>query len=214
LVPDEASIKAITDMGFSRNAGELSCVDVLTPHLLEGCRRCTTTGIRACKATSNGGTDACVNWVMMHMEDADLNDPVTVASSGASKGAAEPPEQVRDFAWRCNRSQLYFDFVAIRTLAVRPASCEHGTAASPLRPRTSVMQQRCRACSGMGMCCCYVLLSAVINILTHSRSFRCRRFHTLLNQSPQNPAMGRKLRMKGQSLVFRKQAKQVCWRLF
>eukprot|EP00750_Incisomonas_marina_P007091 INCI14764.6.p1 GENE.INCI14764.6~~INCI14764.6.p1 ORF type:complete len:961 (-),score=193.48 INCI14764.6:128-3010(-) len=72
FVPDEASIEAITNMGFSRNAG-----------------------IRACIATSNAGAEACANWVMMHMEDADLNDPVPDANGSANE--AGPPEQLIEF---------------------------------------------------------------------------------------------------------------------
>ena len=53
---------------------------------------CGPVGIRACIATSNAGAEACANWVMMHMEDADLNDPVPDANGSANE--AGPPEQV------------------------------------------------------------------------------------------------------------------------
>mmetsp|Transcript_2922 Transcript_2922/g.4487 ORF Transcript_2922/g.4487 Transcript_2922/m.4487 type:complete len:837 (+) Transcript_2922:95-2605(+) len=46
-------VVAVTSMGFSQNAG-----------------------IRAALATQNAGAEQAVNWVLMHSQDADINDPI------------------------------------------------------------------------------------------------------------------------------------------
>ena len=33
---------------------------------------------RACLATNNGGAEACMEWVLQHMDDPDFNDPIQV----------------------------------------------------------------------------------------------------------------------------------------
>ncbi len=43
---------------------------------------------RACIATSNGGPEAASNWLMEHLDDANLNDDPMAATTGASTAAA------------------------------------------------------------------------------------------------------------------------------
>ena len=66
---DESLVRQLVDMGFSANSAK-----------------------RACLATSNGGrggTEACLEWVMAHMDDPDLHDdPPTAAAVAAD---ATPP---------------------------------------------------------------------------------------------------------------------------
>lgn len=57
-------LAAVTGMGFTENAAK-----------------------RAAKATGNGPADAAVNWLMEHMGDPDINDPMPAAGAGAGAGA-------------------------------------------------------------------------------------------------------------------------------
>ena len=73
-IADEAAasqsvVDAVTGMGFSENAGK-----------------------RAAIATKNAGPEAAVNWVMEHMADADINDPVPVPAQGGGGAGAEGKE--------------------------------------------------------------------------------------------------------------------------
>lgn len=60
-VPDASIVEALMGMGFGENAGK-----------------------RAAVAVSNAGVEAAVEWAFTHMDDADFNDPLTVASGGAA----------------------------------------------------------------------------------------------------------------------------------
>jgi ubiquitin carboxyl-terminal hydrolase 5/13 len=66
--PDATVVAMVVSMGFSENAGK-----------------------RAAIATGNRSPEEAVNWVLAHMEDADLNDP---PAGSASKPAAADPQQV------------------------------------------------------------------------------------------------------------------------
>eukprot|EP00668_Euglena_longa_P000714 GGOE01000863.1.p1 GENE.GGOE01000863.1~~GGOE01000863.1.p1 ORF type:complete len:816 (+),score=202.42 GGOE01000863.1:65-2449(+) len=66
--PDPTIVAMVMSMGFSQNAGK-----------------------RAALATSNRSAEEAVNWVLSHMEDADLNDPV---ESNPTTGAAVDQAQV------------------------------------------------------------------------------------------------------------------------
>jgi len=68
--PKEELINAVMMMGFTRNAG-----------------------IRAAKATNNGSSEQCVNWVCSHLDDADLNDPLP-AEGNDSGPPAEMVQQL------------------------------------------------------------------------------------------------------------------------
>jgi ubiquitin carboxyl-terminal hydrolase 5/13 len=66
-IPDASIVTQIVGMGFSDNAAK-----------------------RAALATLNAGADAAMNWILMHMEDSDLNDPLpSPSSTSASTTAAE-----------------------------------------------------------------------------------------------------------------------------
>ncbi|KAK9805947.1 hypothetical protein WJX73_007684 [Symbiochloris irregularis] len=86
MVTDEAAavqpspelVSQLTAMGFSEN----------------GCKR-------AAIATQNGGVEACMEWVLSHMEDPDFNDPLPDPSTAqpaqqaaAAQGPAADPEAV------------------------------------------------------------------------------------------------------------------------
>jgi len=58
-------LAAVLGMGFSENAAA-----------------------RAANATGNGAPDVAVNWLMEHMGDADINDPLPAAGAEAGAGAA------------------------------------------------------------------------------------------------------------------------------
>lgn len=68
LRPDPEIVAALTGMGFSEN----------------GCKR-------ACLATKNAGVEACAEWVMLHMEDPDFNQPLSEAELSGGGGAAAAP---------------------------------------------------------------------------------------------------------------------------
>mmetsp|Transcript_7420 Transcript_7420/g.21943 ORF Transcript_7420/g.21943 Transcript_7420/m.21943 type:complete len:903 (+) Transcript_7420:355-3063(+) len=59
--PDEATVAQLMSMGFSENGSK-----------------------RAAIATNNGGAEASAEWVFMHMEDPDFNDPLPVPGASAS----------------------------------------------------------------------------------------------------------------------------------
>ncbi len=65
--PDEEVVQQLMTMGFTRNA----CA-------------------RACIATSNGGPEAASNWLMEHLDDANLNDDPMAATTAAA--ASKQPE--------------------------------------------------------------------------------------------------------------------------
>ncbi|GLC48552.1 hypothetical protein PLESTB_000110300 [Pleodorina starrii] len=70
--PDEALVAALVDMGFGANA----------------CRR-------AAVAVSNGGAEAAMEWLLGHLEDPDINDPLpelTQAAGAAPAGGAAAPD--------------------------------------------------------------------------------------------------------------------------
>ncbi|KAG1658938.1 hypothetical protein FOA52_007130 [Chlamydomonas sp. UWO 241] len=64
-VPDESLVSQLTGMGF----GEM------------GCRR-------AAVATQNASVEAAMEWVLMHMEDPDFNDPLPQPAAASGGGAA------------------------------------------------------------------------------------------------------------------------------
>eukprot|EP00667_Euglena_gracilis_P003368 EG_transcript_3375 len=68
--PDPTIVAMVMSMGFSENAGK-----------------------RAALATNNRNAEEAVNWVLSHMDDADLNDPVG-PTPGRSAAAAVNPGQV------------------------------------------------------------------------------------------------------------------------
>lgn len=51
---------------------------------------------RACLATNNGGAEACMEWVLQHMDDPDFNDPIQSKSAASAPGgsAAANPDHV------------------------------------------------------------------------------------------------------------------------
>jgi len=69
FVASEEIIGAASAMGFSRNAG-----------------------IRAAKAVNNGPVDQAMNWILAHMGDADINDPLP--DENAAKDSGPPAEMV------------------------------------------------------------------------------------------------------------------------
>jgi ubiquitin carboxyl-terminal hydrolase 5/13 len=68
--PDEVLVAQLVSMGFSEH----------------GCRR-------AALATRNGGAEACMEWVLAHMADADFNDPIPPPQPAAAAAAAAAPAQ-------------------------------------------------------------------------------------------------------------------------
>lgn len=62
---DEGIVAQIVAMGFSENSAK-----------------------RACLATGNGGgggVEGCMNWVLEHMEDPDINEPPVVRVGGSQR---------------------------------------------------------------------------------------------------------------------------------
>lgn len=70
--PDPDIVTSAMAMGFSENAGK-----------------------RAALATSNAGPDHAINWIMGHMDDADLNDPLPGPGSSGGSGVGADPAVVQ-----------------------------------------------------------------------------------------------------------------------
>ena len=64
-VPDASIVSQIAAMGFSENAGK-----------------------RAAVATQNAGVEPAMNWVLAHMSDADINDPLPAGDDNANSGSS------------------------------------------------------------------------------------------------------------------------------
>lgn len=69
IEPKEEIVTALAPFGFSENA----------------CKR-------AAVQTKNAGTEVAMNWILAHMDDADLNAPLTTSASSADSGPA--PDEV------------------------------------------------------------------------------------------------------------------------
>ncbi|EIE18246.1 ubiquitinyl hydrolase [Coccomyxa subellipsoidea C-169] len=73
LQPDPEIVAALTSMGFSENGSK-----------------------RAAVATQNAGTEASMEWVLAHMEDADFNDPLPAPAAAADAAAAPASAKAAD----------------------------------------------------------------------------------------------------------------------
>ena len=69
IEPSEEIVTALAPLGFSENT-----------------RR------RAAVQTKNAGTDAAMNWILAHLDDADLNAPLSTNSADLSEGKSAPDE--------------------------------------------------------------------------------------------------------------------------
>ncbi|KAK9828649.1 hypothetical protein WJX72_001313 [[Myrmecia] bisecta] len=67
--PDPEIVSQLVGMGFSENGSK-----------------------RAAVATQNAGAEACMEWVLGHMEDADFNDPLPAPSATTAAAAGGSPE--------------------------------------------------------------------------------------------------------------------------
>ncbi|EFJ49271.1 hypothetical protein VOLCADRAFT_90020 [Volvox carteri f. nagariensis] len=65
--PDEALVSALVDMGFEANA----------------CRR-------AAVAVSNSGAEAAMEWLLIHLDDPDINDPLPEPTQAGGAGGGAP----------------------------------------------------------------------------------------------------------------------------
>ncbi|KAK9833553.1 hypothetical protein WJX81_005633 [Elliptochloris bilobata] len=67
--PDPETVAALVGMGFSENGSK-----------------------RAALATQNGGTEASMEWVLAHMEDADFNDPLPLSPALVAPASSAPDQ--------------------------------------------------------------------------------------------------------------------------
>merc|ERR1712194_396207 len=71
LVPNQAIVDQILQMGMSENAAK-----------------------RACLAVQNAGAENAAEWYFNHMEDPDINDPPAAGGAGGAAAAGADPEAI------------------------------------------------------------------------------------------------------------------------
>lgn len=67
--PDATIVSKLVEMGFTENGAK-----------------------RACLATNNSGIDDGMTWLLSHVDDADLNDPLPDSTAAAASSSNSPPE--------------------------------------------------------------------------------------------------------------------------
>ena len=70
ILPSEEIVTALAPLGFSENARK-----------------------RAAVQTKNAGTDAAMNWILSHLDDADLNAPLETENPASSTNSKRAPDE-------------------------------------------------------------------------------------------------------------------------
>jgi hypothetical protein len=104
VVPDPAIVAAIESMGFSTNAGKRAVRGLLIKALFveatclcaDLLSRCLPALFQAI-AVGNSDPGAATDWVLSHMEDADLNDPLPAPAGAATAAPAAVGARVLRF---------------------------------------------------------------------------------------------------------------------